>query len=113
MIALFAQIAAANPLPPSGAGGGPAASVLGITVPICGESHDPAGEPSGERHHHVLPCAGCVCCHAQAVITADAPSLPRPVAVVYASRVVLPPATAPPQRLAARPPPRAPPIPAA
>jgi hypothetical protein len=113
MVALFAQIAAANPLPRSGAGGIPAASVLGIEVPICGESQGPTGQLPGHGHHHALPCGACLCCHAPAVIAAQAVCLPLPAAVVYAPTVVLPPATAPPQRLAARPPPRAPPLPAA
>jgi len=113
MVALFAQIAAANPLPPSTSGAGRSVSVLGVPLPICGESTDPAGQPPGHGHHHLLPCAACPCCHAPAVMPANAPGLPPPMAVVYTARVLLPPATAPPQRLAARPPPRAPPLPAA
>jgi hypothetical protein len=113
VVALFAQIAAANPLPRSGAGDAPAARVLGIEVPICGESQAPTGQPPGQRHHHALPCAACLCCHAPAVMAAQAVCLPLPAVVVYAATVVLPPATAPPPRLAARPPPRAPPLPAA
>jgi len=113
MLALFAQIAAANPLPSAVSGDGPAARVLGITLPICGETQVPAGPSGGQHQHHLLPCAACVCCHAPAVMPANAPPLLLPAAVVYVARVVLPPASAPPPRLAARPPPRAPPLPAA
>ncbi len=108
MLALFAQIAAAMPLPP--AAPGQTATVLGMAVPVCGLSHhsDP-NPPGGDRQDHLLRCASCLCCHAPAMLPAAAPRAPLPAAVVYAAAIVLPPATAPPRRLAARPPPRAPP----
>ncbi len=107
MLALFAQIAAAMPLPP--AAPGQTATVLGMAVPVCGLSHHSDPSTPGDRHDHLLRCASCLCCHAPAMLPAAAPRTPLPAAVVYVAAIVLPPATAPPRRLAARPPPRAPP----
>jgi hypothetical protein len=104
LLALVAQLTLAAAVPVS------TVSLADVTV-LCHHDGDPGAPPAPA--HQSPDCLLCFFCHnatGSVGMVATPPLLPAPVIVRVARQVVLPPATAPPVRVARAARPRGPPI---
>jgi hypothetical protein len=104
LLAIVAQLTMAAAVPAA------AASLADVAV-LC--HHDSGSDAPPAPAHQAPDCLVCFFCHGAtgpAGLVATPPALPTPRSIIVARVVVLPPATAPPLRIALAARPRGPPI---